>query len=203
MVVQEPRRTVTVVSAWKRERLHFFFRGENNGFRGKNRKNIRHEMSTPGKAGTVFPAARIVANPFATGIIVDAGALSSRAPGIQWNEPQSLGLDVLDENASIASQIPSAAVTPGKSILKTPRGKNQGGQLRSNDYNSGGGGGLGTPVRTPGKTPGGSSSIRSLALSKTPGGADTPFANAVQRTRALTFCFFYTFSTQVQSADCT
>ena len=118
---------------------------------------------TPSRSGTVFPAARIVANPFATGIVVDsssregtggaaAAAAALRAPGgIQWNEPQSLGLDELDENAqlNVACQIPNAAVTPGKSILKTPGGKTPGSRLRSVNNNN-----LGTPVRTPGKTPG-------------------------------------------------
>ena len=128
-------------------------------------------MSTPGKTGTVFPAARIVANPFAAGIVVDSdAAASSHTPGIKWNEPQSLGLDQLDENA-LSCQLPSAVVTPGKSILKTPGAKTPGSRLRANNHSSNNNGALGTPVRTPGKTPGGVSTFRSLALSKTPGEA--------------------------------
>lgn len=142
-------------------------------------------MATPGKAGTVFPAARITANPFATGIVVvDASSAaggasgapdtaggataSARASSLRWSEPQSLALDQLDENALHNAHVMSA-VTPGKGILKTP-GKTPGGRVASVISGSNGSGGaLGTPSRTPGKTPGGS--LRPLALSKTPGRA--------------------------------
>ena len=155
------------------------------------------EMSTPGgRTGTVFPAARIVANPFATGIVVassdgealvDAAAIARTPGGVKWREPQALGLDELDENAMTTS-IP--AVTPGKGILKTPGGAKTpaaaGGRLRSVGGNgqNGGGSALGSPARTPGKTP-----SRPLALSKTPG-AKTPggsrFAQAPVRVEIRT-----------------
>jgi hypothetical protein len=101
--------------------------------------SIHDTMSTPSKTGAVFnPAPRIVANPFATGIVVAEAGLESTTSGIRWNEPQSLGLDELDENAA-STQIHSAAVTPGKSILKTPGNKTPGARLRFNNNNSGGG----------------------------------------------------------------
>lgn len=123
------------------------------------------DMQTPGKAGAALPAAPFAASPFATGIVVPPTgtnqtvaaphATTPRATCVRWNQPQSRGLDELDMNLA---EVPS--VTPGKGILKTPS-KNPGARLRSISHNCSGGG-LGSPVRTPGKA-------GPLALSKTPG----------------------------------
>ena len=103
--------------------------------------------------------------------------VSAPAGGIRWEDPKSATLDEVDENA--ARQLP--AVTPGKSILKTPGAKTPGARRWNNNPNAKFRVTSPVAAKTPARTPG-----RSLALAKTPGrGPRTPggsrFSQAPER----------------------
>ena len=65
-------------------------------------------MSTPGR---VFPAVSV---PHPVGADADARA------GIRWEAPTTASLAEMDENAVHSRPASLSAVTPGRSILKTP-----------------------------------------------------------------------------------
>ena len=99
------------------------------------------------------------------------------AGGIRWEDPKSATLDEVDENAT--RHLP--AVTPGKSILKTPGAKTPGARRWNNNPNAKFRVTSPVAAKTPARTPG-----RSLALAKTPGrGPRTPggsrFSQAPER----------------------
>lgn len=145
-------------------------------------------MSTPGR---VFPAVSV---PHPVGADADARA------GIRWEAPTTASLAEMDENAAHSRPASLSAVTPGRSILKTPGreritpgpAKTPGATKRWNNNPNANGRVTSPPcvvvscgnnnndnpktpaaTRTPGRRP---SALSALAANRTPGGARTPGA---------------------------